>query len=196
MIKWFYKLKLHPTDELNAFKQEILLKDSDLSLSKISKLSAAVGDRPMLKILQIVSGAVEMLEFLNEYQQSITLKDLWDNCLRKSFLKSTATITDIVDSIYLPCKKLWEKISKALKDRSIQLSDVQKRFLHFNDDDLLKELNMLCKDETKHLHDQIKNYQKLCECKKGVETMLEFKSKFGLSGSFDDVEKIADVVSQ
>ena len=139
-----------------------------------------------------------MLEFLCRYQESMILKDLWDSCLEKSSLKSASSLTDIVEFIYIPCKELWEKMSKALKDRSIRLSDVQKKFLQFSDHDLLKELSMLCKDkdETKNLHDQIKNYRKLCECKKGAETMLEFKSKFELSGSFDDAEKIADVVSR
>ena len=188
------KLQLHSTDELNKFKKEIFLEISDLSLSNVSSL--ATNNQSLLKIMQIAPDAMEMLQFLEENQESVILKDLWGCCLKESHLKFESTLTDIVKYVFHPCKERWESILISLKDGSIHLSDVPKKFLDLNDHDILKESNLLFKDyeKAKILHEQIRNYKKLCDSRKGAEVMLKFKSMFELTGSFEDIEKVADIV--
>lgn len=189
-----YKLQLQSTDELIIFKQEIALEINDLILSNISNLET--NNQSLLKIMQIAPEAVEMLQFLDKNQESVILKDLWDRCLKESHVERESTLTDIVKYVFHSCKELWESILVSLKDGSIRLCDIPKKLLDFNDSDILKQLHLLCKDvnQTETLRNKLSNCKKLYECKKGADVMLEFKSKFHLTGSFEDIEKVADIV--
>lgn len=191
----------------------------DVSRCPIKDLveSVTAGDRnfPSVKFFGLSSEAKSMITSFTRLADSVLLRQFWVENGRKALtkigqreeLKKFLSIEDIVEFVWKPSKEELLRLKQSFLSGDISFREVDRLLKVFNQryGDLGKEMRLVTSsqngaqvhalDEKINEHiEKIQKYNKLHNCIKAAEIILNFKIALGLSGDFRDVEVLYNQV--
>lgn len=191
----------------------------DVSRRPIKDLveSVTAGDRnfPLVKFFGLSSDAKSMITSFTRLADSILLRQFWVENGRKALtkigqreeLKKFLSIEDIVEFVWKPSKEELLRLKQSFLSGDISFREVDRLLKVFNQryEDLGKEMRLITSSQngaqvhaldeiiTEHI-EKIQKYNKLHNCIKAAEIILNFKNALGLNGDFRDVEDLYNQV--
>ena len=179
--------------------------------------SVTVGDKklPFVKFFGLSSEATSMITSFTRLADSVLLRQLWVENGRKALTKigqrgepkNSLSIEDIVEFVWTPSKEELQRLKQSFLSGDISFKEVDRLLKVFNQRyrDLGKEMKLITSshngaqvhalDEVINQHiEKIQKYNKLHNCIKAAEIILNFKIALGLSGDFRDVEVLYNQV--
>ena len=191
----------------------------DVSRRPIKDLveSVTAGDRnfPSVKFFGLSSEAKSMITSFTRLADSVLLRQFWVENGRKALtkigqreeLKKFLSIEDIVEFVWKPSKEELLRLKQSFLSGDISFREVDRLLKVFNQryGDLGKEMRLVTSsqngaqdhalDEKINEHiEKIQKYNKLHNCIKAAEIILNFKNALGLNGNFRDVEVLYNQV--
>lgn len=179
--------------------------------------SVTAGDRnfPLVKFFGLSSEAKSMITSFTRLADSILLRQFWVENGRKALtkigqreeLKKFLSIEDIVEFVWKPSKEELLRLKQSFLSGDISFREVDRLLKVFNQryEDLGKEMRLITSSQngaqvhaldeiiTEHI-EKIQKYNKLHNCIKAAEIILNFKNALGLNGDFRDVEDLYNQV--
>ena len=179
--------------------------------------SVTAGDRnfPLVKFFGLSSEAKSMITSFTRLADSILLRQFWVENGRKALtkigqreeLKKFLSIEDIVEFVWKPSKEELLRLKQSFLSGDISFREVDRLLKVFNQryGDLGKEMRLITSSQngaqvhaldeiiTEHI-EKIQKYNKLHNCIKAAEIILNFKNALGLNGDFRDVEDLYNQV--
>ena len=175
--------------------------------------SKTVGDKklPSVKFFGLSSEAKSMITSFIRLADSVLLRKFWGENGRKALAKirpkKFLSIEDIVEFVWTPSKEELLRLKESFLSGDISFKEVDRLLEVFNRRyrDLDKEMRLISsilngaqvhnQDEKINQHiEKIQKYNELHNCIEAAEIILNFKSAFGLTGDFRDVEVLYNQV--
>ena len=158
--------------------------------------------QPTITYFKLDKSFPSVLESLMDHQRSIIFCQMWSQSLLKLQTKMAAqplTSAQIVSCVWEVSNSRWMLFCKQIKSAKATFVEIETcmDWLEKRRDLMEKELLLACgsADVASKRLLQIEQYYRLSECSDGAKVMLDLRSSFELTGNFDLVEVLMNLVS-
>jgi len=157
--------------------------------------------QPTITYFKLKGNFRSMLDPLMDHQRSILFRQMWNQSLLKLKTKMSAqplTTAQIVSCVWEVSDKKWMQFCKRLTSGEATFVEIENCMdcLEKRHELMKKELLLACSSAdiaNKRLM-QIEQYYRLAQCSDGAKVMLELRSSFQLTGNFELVEVLVNLV--
>ena len=201
-------LLLNCLDHIDALKARL---NYDLESMPVKKFcepcvytpEAAVQDcEPKLTFFNLDNEAMLMLGKLFGRRLSVVFNNIWNNSLQSLQRKldnHPITLAQIVSDVWVVSENKWNLLCRRIFSGEVTFMEIDLHFSRFdkNHEMIKRELLIAC--DTKETADrrlwQIEQYHRLADFSEGAKVMLDLRDGFQLTGNFDVVEDLTNLVS-
>ena len=191
--------------------------DQDLDTVKLNSLCVTDGAGKItflrFKSATPLDSIKAQYDFMSQHYQNDLFHRIWDlTSIRAAREAMELTIQDIVTKIWDPAFEESQRILDSLQNNSVKLREVDDRFSSYDDPDviqshlyeLFKGVEVCCKRKEPQtcpawIESAVRRMQEywiLSRCAKAAQTVLDLRTRLGLTGEFSLMETIATRVCQ